>query len=446
MTINNDQLQQQQSIFATLTRSEEILKSFSVHPSHQEIVERLQYVLHYMHGRLLDTDFRLVSANNFNSFLNNINEIKNNLEAYAQNKDLGNLNSAINLADAALTTIAYFPPLPDSSPPNTRTQLISLLQEKADKIRKSSEDFDDKIKTKSEVYDKQLSDFANDINGLAEAIKRTAEDVQNKFNEKEVKITEELNKLIAEIGAQKTRLDELGGQFTKQFSDAQESRLNAFNADLTKWKEQIDSVLAAERETATLQHKQLHEAAEEVKRQLNEKVTEIITVMERQKDEAAKLLEVVGITTLSGHYKRQADLDRRMAGNLRLGAIYFMLMIPVIAYFLSRNAPVSWENIISHTLITLPILIPALYLTHESAKHRNQEVKIRRFELELAAISPYFEAIPDTDKKAEKRIALADSFFGHKPDEKMEEWQLPTMQGVATVLNAVAGIVEKAKK
>jgi len=443
--VTRQQRLEQNKAYAIWLEADTALKKLEEekYSAYRDQLARLRRVLNYCGEKLERCDLQLVPISHLESIEGLISTFKLSLDDVATQNNEASLEAADNRADAILHALALFPALPDTRTHEAQNQILKEYEKELHKLLNLLTEKSNGFNVRFSEIDALLQTKRNEV---SERLEARATEIQRLLSEREAKLTEDLQKHREEISAQKTRLDDLIAQFTKQFGEAQETRLNAFGNDLTKWKEEFEKALSSENSAAASLLKTIETDASTLKEELSSKTSEIIAEMEKQKEEAAKLLEIVGITTLSGHYKKQADKERTMASILRTLALSLMIMMPVTALYLSRGEAFSWESLISHALIVLSILIPSLYLTHESSKHRNQETKIRRFELELAAISPYFEAIPDNEKKTEKRIALADNFFGHKPEEKLEDWEPPTMKGISTVLNAVASIVEKARK
>ena len=72
----------------------------------------------------------------------------------------------------------------------------------------------------------------------------------------------------------------------------------------------------------------------------------------------------------------------------------------------------NWEVALFRLLVGVPFIGLAVYCARESSRHRTNEERNRRIELELTALEPYLYQLPQ-DKAREIREALTDKYFGN---------------------------------
>ena len=86
----------------------------------------------------------------------------------------------------------------------------------------------------------------------------------------------------------------------------------------------------------------------------------------------------------------------------------------------------DWTKSLVRILAAAALSYPATYAARESSKHRKLENLNRKAELELAAINPFIELLPE-QKKQEIKEKLVEKYFGNNQniisdlDEKGDE-------------------------
>jgi len=283
-------------------------------------------------------------------------------------------------------------------------------------------------KVTSEIYQ-------NIVNNFEANIKIKKEKLEQSFNElaKEVPLTKKtVQELTDNLNSEKTRLDTIISEFQSQFSTSQETRLNKFNSDLEEWKKVFYTTKEA----------------------IEKETTELVAAIENKKAEAAKLLNIVGQITATGHYhtnandeKDSANTWRKISFSLMLLTLAIILIPSVIAIFkdVAQITEQSfWLSTLYRALSCSFILVPALYASNESNKHRAQEVKNREFEIQISAVDPYLELIDDKALKNIVKTDLARKFFGNlEKSEKKSKWGKKDLKSLTELLESIKEIVKK---
>ncbi len=83
----------------------------------------------------------------------------------------------------------------------------------------------------------------------------------------------------------------------------------------------------------------------------------------------------------------------------------------LIYIFTLNGGVVAWETAITLLPVTIVLLFGAAYAAQQSTRHRNVEVRNRRFALEMQAIDPYLQSLNAEDQQKLK-IELTKRFFG----------------------------------
>lgn len=476
MTIYQTQFEQHE-IHNVLSQTIAGLKTFddNKYVQYRDQIIRLNHVLQYLSNALEAADVQLIPLATLNALKDYTISLKAEVESFIQNSNTGHLDNANSQADNILNAIGRLPQTADNkNGQQLQKKYLKEFEEESQRllklIREKTRKLEDDIQKTGEFVDHRKKE-------ITEQFDAKFAELEQRLNQRNTQLAEEVQKVGTEIGAQKTRLDELSSQFTQQFTSAQEARLNSFNAEIKQWKDQIEKVLKEESDAVEAQLKNLKDESGTINKKFSEDAERIIGEMEEKKQKAVGLLEVVGIGTFAGHYKQQADKERKAATIFQVIALVLLLgMVWYLAVPNKNPLPATTktsveqatanheagtaaaqetsaqaksnelEDALKHILISLVFLLPAMYAAFESARHRKQEYKNRQFELEMAAVHPYFEAIPDSAEKDKKRIDLADRFFGHQPDNEVEAWVPPAVKGVKGILKEVGNLVEKANK
>jgi hypothetical protein len=129
---------------------------------------------------------------------------------------------------------------------------------------------------------------------------------------------------------------------------------------------------------------------------------------------------IVGIISESGivhGYRRVANEERSsaakwhwIAGTSMVGLIGFA----IFAFIETVGRTFDWGTFGGRAFVAITFGIVAAYGARQADKHEQVERRSRRLELELAALDPFLEPLPEADRIGIKKI-MADRLFG-QPD------------------------------
>jgi hypothetical protein len=146
---------------------------------------------------------------------------------------------------------------------------------------------------------------------------------------------------------------------------------------------------------------------------------ELIEEIESKKDQAARIVQVVGNIGVTGNYQQIANTETEQANIWRrITVAIFLAGITVAAFTFYKfwDQPFTTENawsVVIRLLYAVAITAPAWYTARESARHRTTADRARQTELELASIGPFIEFMPE-EKKISIREQLTRSYFGRE--------------------------------
>ena len=143
----------------------------------------------------------------------------------------------------------------------------------------------------------------------------------------------------------------------------------------------------------------------------------LIDYLENQRNQAARLVQVVGNIGVTGNYQQIANTEATQANFWRWVTVAIFgagVLVAGATFIKFWGQPFSSENAWSvaiRLLYAIAITAPAWYTARESARHRTNSDRARQTELELASIGPFIELMPE-DKKVKTREQLTPSYFG----------------------------------
>lgn len=147
----------------------------------------------------------------------------------------------------------------------------------------------------------------------------------------------------------------------------------------------------------------------------------LIVELEEKRNQAARIVQVVGNIGATGNYQRIADNESKQANIWRrvtLGIFAVGIGVAAATFAKFWGEPLTAETapaILIRLLYAIVITTPAWYSARESARHRSNADRARLTELELASIGPFIELLPE-EKKIEIRVALTSFYFGRSTE------------------------------
>lgn len=152
---------------------------------------------------------------------------------------------------------------------------------------------------------------------------------------------------------------------------------------------------------------------------LGKQTTSLVEQIETKRQEAARIVQVVGNIGVTGNYQQIANAEAKEANFWRWATVLFFgagISLAGMTFYKFWHELLSTESLLSvaiRLLYAIAITAPAWYTARESARHRSNSDRARQTELELASIGPFIELMPE-EKKVEIREALSKSYFGRQ--------------------------------
>jgi hypothetical protein len=345
------------------------------------ITENESYTLHrdkiFAFVKLVDSLFKstpaVLTSNHALSTMNsNFQSTRAEINNFLANRNPGHLTNAINYLEANVI------PHLTGFLPHFKSSNETLLRQIFDQLTEAS-------KSALTHISNQKEGVSNELITLSEKIKEQS----NKLDS----LTESTSKERAEAASAVAKLEQL-------FAENERDRSNQFQGKLTDYSDTFNS-----------SHERFQANGEEIVAELN-----------RRKEEAARIVQVVGNIGVTGNYQNIANAESSEANFWRWATVcIFLIGIGIatstfIKHWGENITPENAWSIFIRLLYAVAITAPAWYTAKESARHRTNADRARQTELELASLGPFIALMPE-DKQVDIREKLTPSYFGKEIDE-----------------------------
>lgn len=331
-------------------------------------------------------DPELLPLNVLDANLNHINQqILPQVRTYRDNGNVSHLVTANDQLASLLQQLAIFHGM-NSAP--TGTSVIADIEKQVDSFAAS---LAQKLRAAEERLKQLIDTGANQEKKLAT--------LESKIEQR----NQETDKQISE--------------WQNQFSQAQETR----SADYNKWRQEINNDTQAKvndtinKASAELNAAQEKSAAQTIAFRDNyeDEISEHINKAKADYDAIRTLYGLVAETSVGGGYVQNAIKEGKIAVRWRWFSMTFIGFAAVWLFynFKSSGVQFTWQGALMSVPLTVVLLGGAGYCAQQSTRHRNIQVQNRRFALEMAAIDPYLQSLPEPDRIALKRDLTA-RYFG----------------------------------
>ncbi len=360
-------------------------------PTRQEAALRLQKILKIYNKYFANVDPSLLDSTTIDLISKTLRDANAKFSSF---KSDNNLNHLVISGDDLLKVLNH----------NFRPE--SLL---------SSKDFSkilDEFNQQSLAHIKELKIRQNEVKQDNASLSKKVIDLQNRSDNLTNKIKEQEKRFDTLINNQQKAFNDSQVKLNELFAQAQSSREKEFKELVSKYDNNFIETMKKYSEEEAEHFEVFSKDADKYIKEINNKL-----------EESKKIVGIIANTSLAGHFKIIADKERWVANALRVLAIIFLLLMSgtiitvLIGLTFFSTGSVSWQIGIYRIGFAFAIGAPAWYCIRESSKHRRFEQRNRKIELELAAINPFLDNLPD-DKKQNIVAELADRYFGQRPDEE----------------------------
>ncbi len=355
----------------TVTEAIDLLNnSIEKYPEYKEVDEiiRLSVSLKYIAELIVNANCYLTQKSCFDNLNNHLTTIKTHLTNFNNNKTYQLTNISTPL-DSALTYASQIIINEKTGNKLVAIDLRNILEERANSFEK---------------------------------LKKIMEETSSSYEVKTKELIQQLDNSNSDLNTIKQRVDTYLTNLQTTFNISESDRLKKFNDFIDQNKKELEKINAAnKKEFETIKNKFVDAS------QATQKEMEII------KDNTTKLYQIIANTGIAGNYNKNANDERRNANIMRCISIVIFAIISILALYIIytfQKDSTNWQSALVKILATSLLTGLAAYTTSESSKHRKLERKYRNMELELTALDPFIENMPD-EKKVEIKSELTKKLF-----------------------------------
>ena len=333
--------------------------------------EKLQGLVKSLRNLINQSSASSVSEAALSQMNSNLQYLIGEITSFISNGNTGHLANATSHADQNVLNYMW------AFLPRPQQQLKADLGEIIDSVQERSRETIAQLENQRRDLENRIGDLAKDIN-----------DQDARLNE----LDETNSRIRAESAASISNLETV-------FNRNQNERDNSFNALVNEAREALDASINT----------------------MRSETIELIETLKRHRDEAARIVQVVGDIGVTGNYQNIATKETKQADNWRRITMALFaggLAIAGFTFYKFYHEPVTPTNtlaIVVRLLYALAIAAPAFYTARESARHRTNADRAKQTELELASLGPFIELMKSEDKD-EIRKSLIKSYFGRQID------------------------------
>jgi hypothetical protein len=270
------------------------------------------------------------------------------------------------------------------------------------------------------------SDDANDLRDRVSALRRTFGQYRNSLGREQEslrtqfqELCSELNALRSEIESEKGKLTDAVAQSTSEESRASDERDKAAKEQRDVFEHRYDQLEDSLMDQSRNLLMETTDWLNKRKSDVDDTTNMLLNDMNAKLEEAKELVGLVANTAVAGDYQRNADYERKRADLWSFAAIG-LFGVTVLLVFLALQYWITPEQEtvgqVGRFLIAVPVGAAAGYAIQQSREHRARERYYRSLELELAALSPYIDTLPEPTKQELKAALTSRYFIGANPE------------------------------
>lgn len=346
----------------------------------------------YFLDRLKLTIPTIVQESELTTISQEIESALSQINNFIGNKNIGHITNAKNNLHSAITRVRNLP-LPFS---------------------KNDFNFSKNISEFEKIVQEKYDGLSQENNQL----KKTIEELNAEIK----KSKSELKRVSTILEQKETEIQNINSTFQTEFTNIKATANQNHESDRKTFRTELDSIkqnYETEKKNFRTEFNNIKNTIGseigELKSGIETDTTKIINDLKQKLDDAKKIVGVIGDVSVTGNYQQIANSNKKTADNLRIVAITLMLLLSGLLVYTIWDISgdtFDWTKSLIRILAAAALSYPATYAARESTKHRRLEILNRKAELELAAINPFIELLPD-NKKQEIKEKLVEKYFGN---------------------------------
>lgn len=221
-----------------------------------------------------------------------------------------------------------------------------------------------------------------------------------------------------EINALKGEKNELSSKLQEVLNER-----NSLQEKLTTLSNRIDTEANRLDSLVSTEQNSYNEKKKELESQANSKFQKLETIASDRVSKIESLYNLAAEKSVSGFYERVSKDEGRAADIWRLTAVPFFILIPTIPlllFWFDGDKSLTLDSIIRKILVGLAFLVPAIYLSRESSKHRALQREAQKTGIRVSSFEPFISSLPD-DKAQDLRIKMVEEWFTDKGESQLKK-------------------------
>lgn len=300
-----------------------------------------------------------------------------------------------------------------------------------------------------------------------EAVRGQAEQALKGILEREKALSAQLAKLqeassatTTEVTAQKGRLDMAIAEYQAQFSASEATRQQQATDALKAHTQRLDQALGEAQ-------KRLQDSTQDLSKRLDAMLQEATTKAAQQRDtldssadqtlddlanmrqKAENLLHVIGSTGMAGEYQKVANAARMATitwQGIAAVAMVGLVVFAILTYTATQAAEtIRWGGVAARAFVTLTFGIMAAYAARQGDRYSDNEIRNRKYQLELSSLDPYLANLPE-ETQHKVKVDIAMKLFGNASLESAGPSKQFTGTGKDPLELALSVLMEFAKR
>ena len=338
----------------------------------QDTLARIKQVLSFVESALGAADPHLVSPGQLDELSKHLDQCRNELHHYSENGSEKHLNAASSHLDALLPYAHIIQHATTAEPG------VAAIVEGASGFR-----------SKAVETLKELESATESAEGKLASVEAKCEEAQD------------------HLKAERQRLDAALADHQTQFGEAQNSRGTEFTEGERKRNEAHADLVSEQKTAIEEERKELRdgneallnarlERWEEEESKTKEKAEGFLSDLERLKEEARKVVGLIGNTGMSGHYQSVANKEWKSAlvwNIVTVLLIGVLITFTIIAYASALESDFSPGAFGARISVAVACGLAAVFTGHIARAHGRTERANRSRELIFASLSPYLETL-----------------------------------------------------
>lgn len=246
-----------------------------------------------------------------------------------------------------------------------KESLNQILENFTNKQNKISETIDSEIDNFKTCREEQLNSWEQEKEAMQSEIEQ--------LKQEKISLEEEINSLSENVKNQENKMNELISSFKNDYETNRNDFEERFTDKEKEYNTKIENLLNEQKNAAKV----------------------IISHMEQRQNEVERLWGIIGQASISGNSQNYANKAKETADGMMwatliiMGIVVLVLSITTVVDLISGKF--NYIHFIYKIIGSTIFLVPALYCSNISKRHRDREFQLRDFEVKTAALEPFME-------------------------------------------------------